>query len=452
MRKPIFRSLPLDCLRTSAILVACLLVLVFAPTHGSWADSKIKLLQYGTWGLSIDPDPFKQKFPAVVYVPPGTIVFDSRPGALRNYVSVQLHYGHWVQIEKTLEIKGNPVDILIPIEGLVQPPPSNTIMVHRSILCLGQTNRIVTPPKKCKQVGNDPRSTSPVGKGWIYTFKPSSKSGWVDLFIRLDEGTKTELRGRGLTPAEANFDVTRSDLVDLERHGYLTMLDKKHPLAVFEYQNRHPVYIQCGQKKVTEKALKASAKVKAEGGVGFAAPLWARLVFGLKARLGLTTEVDVSAEAGTTWTISVDTSKAAYLYYAVTMTETATGKTSNIVIEKVFECRPSPNVGPGNKIISVRFEIEPPDGLDFQEFDFTAPTHYLAVPERLYNHHPRPIFLSVNSPEQYETALNKIIERWNVDIHLAHFILTNINYSCTGRGGTREVCAKLIDQPITSVP
>lgn len=434
----------IEHLRPSARFVACVLVLVFVSAHSSWADSGIKLLQYGTWGLSIDRDPFKKKFPAVVYVPPGTIVFDSKPGPLKNYVSVLLHYGHWVQIGKTIEIKGNLVDVLTPIEGLVKPPPSNTIVVHRSILCLGQTNRIEPPPGQCKQVGDDPRSTIPIGKGWIYTFKQSSKPGWLDLSVRLDEGTKTELLERGLTPAAANFEVTRRDLDDLESRGYLTVLDKKYPRAVFKYQNKLPVYIQCGQEKVTEKALKGSAKLKAEGGVGFEAPLWARLLSGLKARLGLSVEGEASAESGTTWKISVDTSRASYLYYAATMTETATMKTSNIVIEKVFECRPSPNVGPGNKIISVRFEIEPPDGGDLQEFEFTDPTNYLAVPERLYNHHPRPIFISVNSPEQYETALNKIVDRWDVDIHLAHFMLTNINYSCTSQGHTRKKCAELI--------
>jgi hypothetical protein len=150
----------------------------------------------------------------VVYVPPGTIVFSSKPGPLPNHVSVQLHYGHWVQMEKTLSIKGKPVNLLTAIDGLVEPPPSDTIMVHRSMFCLGQTNRILPPSEqKCNQVGDNLRSTVPVGKGWIYKFRPSSKPGWLDLTVRLDEVTKTELTERGLTSEEANFEVARNDLL-----------------------------------------------------------------------------------------------------------------------------------------------------------------------------------------------------------------------------------------------
>lgn len=434
------------CMSSWMKLIILVSVLTFIPFKTILADSGIKLFQYGAWGLVVTPDPFKNKYPAVIYIPPGTIAFNSKPGQLKNYVSVQLHYGHWVQIEKKTKISGKNVDVLTPIDGLVKLPPSNTIMVHRSILCLGQTNRIAIPPSKCKQVGDEPKSTIPVGKGWIYTYENGDNSGWVNLSVRLDDGTKKELLDRNLTPKNANFDVTTADLLDLENKGYLTMLDKTYPRAVFEYQNKRPIYIACGQKQVTEKSIKGSAKVKAEGGVGFEAPLWARLVSGLSARLGLTLEAEGSAESGKTWSISVDTSKASYLYYAATMTDPSTGTTSNIVIEKVFECKPSPNIGPGNNILSVRFEVDPPDGVDFQEFEFTEPENYLPVPERLYNHHPRPIFLSVNSPEQYEIALTKIIERWDVSVHLAHFMLANINYSCTGRGNSRKQCAQLIDK------
>lgn len=430
--------------RSVAGVALYVVALVVVPAHHARADTGVKLLQYGAWGLSVDPEPFKGKFPAVIYVPPGTIVFATKPGSLNNFVSVQLHYGHWVQIEKTQSINGKPVEILTPIEGLVESPPSNTIMVHRSILCLDQTNRIAKPPEKCKRVGTNLESEIPVGKGWIYTFRPSSKSGWLDLSVRLDEGTKKELQSRGLTPGDANFEIARRDVDELERQGYLTTLDKNLPIAVFEYQNRSPVYIECGQKKVTEKALKGSAKLKAEGGVGFEAPLWVRLISGLKGKLGLSAEAGVSAETGTTWTISVDTTKLSYLYYAATMFDSKEKKLSNIIIEKIFECKPPPIQGPGNRMISVRFELEPPDGGDLREFEFTNAADYLPVPEKLYNHQPRPVFLSINSPEQYETALSKVIQTWAVDINLAHFMLANINYSCNGK--TRDKCAELIDQ------
>ena len=248
--------LPIRPFHSGARLLAYLLVMCFALTSNSWADSKIKLLQYGTWGLSIDRDPFKGLFPAVIYIPPGTIVFDSKKGSIQNYYAVQLQYGHWVQIPKTQLIAGKAVDVITSIDGLVKPPPSNTILVHRSILCLGQTNRFAYPPDKCRQVGDHPDSTMPVVKGWIYTFETNNtKPEWLDLSARLNQRTKTELEQRGLLPAEANFEARRIDLLEAEKKGYVTMLDKKHPFAVFEYQTRRPIFIKCGQNKVTQKGI-----------------------------------------------------------------------------------------------------------------------------------------------------------------------------------------------------
>ncbi|MFX0197472.1 MAG: hypothetical protein ACFFCW_15220 [Candidatus Hodarchaeota archaeon] len=412
-----------------------------------YAQDGIKMLRYGTWGLSVDPDPFKRKYPAVVYLPPGTIVFHSNSSPLEGYIKVLPHYGHWVQIKETVTLKGHPepVEILRPIEGLIAPPPSDTIILHESILCLGQTNRIITPPGKCRMCGDDPRTTLPLGKGWIYTFAQSTKPDWVDLKLRLDDNTKAEIKDRGLTPKEANFDITKRELLDLEKQGYLTMLNRRHPLFEFEYQTRHPVCIQCGQKKITQKTLKASAGLKMEADAGIAAPIWTKFITGLKAKLGLKLESEVSGEVDKTWSITVETTNASYLYYAATMTDTRTKSTSNIFIEKVFECTPSPKIGPGNRILSVRFEIEYPDAPDLVVYEFTNPKEYLPLPDEIFDYHPRPIFLSANTPAQHAAAIRRIIDKWQVNVNLAHFMLANINYSCTGRGNTRQKCADLID-------
>ena len=75
-----------------ALLVASLFLIVFVmQVSASRADSEIKMLQYGTWGLVVNPDPFRNKYPVSIYVPPGTIIFDSKEGPLNGYISVQLH-------------------------------------------------------------------------------------------------------------------------------------------------------------------------------------------------------------------------------------------------------------------------------------------------------------------------------------------------------------------------
>jgi hypothetical protein len=62
--------------------------------------------------------------------------------------------------------------------------------------------------------------------------------------VRLDEETKRELLDHGLALEEANFEVKRDDLLKHEKQGHLTMLDKRHPRAEFEYQTRKPVFIE----------------------------------------------------------------------------------------------------------------------------------------------------------------------------------------------------------------
>lgn len=410
------------------------------------ADSGVRIVRHGTWGLTMTPDPFRGKYPPVVYVPPGTIVFASKPSSLHGYIAIETHYGHWVQVQEFMDIDGTPNAILRPIEGLVKPPRSKQILFHSSILCLGQTNRIPTPPTRCNKIADNPLSVFPVGKGWVYTFKESrSKPEWVDLRVRLDASTREKLESRGLVPAEANFDIRRSELVELEKRGYLTMLDKDHPIRRFEYTTRLPVYIECGQERVTEKALSVSTKVQGETGVDVGAPIWAKWIAGVKAKLGLTVEAGTESSEQTTWTIAVDTKEASYLYYMATMTDPETSRQASIFIEKIFDCEPPPTRGPGDRIRRVSFTIDDPDQPDAHVIEFDNPSDYLPVPEALFDHHGRPIFISINNPAQHESVMRTIVETKKIGADLAHFIIANINYACTSRNNTRDTCAQLVD-------
>ena len=160
-------------------------VFLFPSVHAE--ESNVRLLVRGTWGLSIVKDPFLSSFPATTYVAPGTIIYGSDEESIDNYLTKRLHYGHEVQVAESSELRR--------FDNLVGIPPSNAFTLHRSILCLAQTNRIVIPPGECA------RGTH-VGKGWVFQFRPGRRERWVDVSAILDERTMQSL---GLSNAYTSF-------------------------------------------------------------------------------------------------------------------------------------------------------------------------------------------------------------------------------------------------------
>ena len=387
-------------------------------------DDQLQILTEGTWGLSIASDPFLKRFPATIYVPPGTIIFGSRPGLVDGYLIVRLHYGHEVQIAVASNLRS--------LDNLIDPPPSKTIILHRSILCLKQTNRIATPSGQCEQ-----QATEPVGKGWVYNYQQSERKGWVDVSIQLDAQTMDSLN---LNTDDTNFDMLMGDLQRLEKVGSLTLLERKHPVSKFDYDLDNTIYVRCGQGEISETVFGTGVDVNVGANVGSEFS-WFRFV---STRLGLSIQGSAgSTMAERSWTISLDTSERSFLYYpAVMVTDTVQRE---ITVEKVFSCDSGPRIGPGDRIESVKFEVMGRPGIDPEVFHFEEASKYLPVPEELYRYHSRPIFVSANSPEQYERALSRVVEEHSVDIHLAHFMLANINYSCAQT--QRVDCADLVDDP-----
>ena len=66
------------------LYVLAITACVFASALAEAKD--LKLMQYGAWGLSMHKDPFKNKYPVVSYLPPGTILFETKPSPLRGYM------------------------------------------------------------------------------------------------------------------------------------------------------------------------------------------------------------------------------------------------------------------------------------------------------------------------------------------------------------------------------
>jgi len=172
-------------------------------------------------------------------------------------------------------------------------------------------------------------------------------------------------------------------------------------------------------------------------------PIWERIVAGIKASLGLNLEIGGEAKAGTKYEITVDTTEKSYLYYTAPMTDPQTNAISTISIEKNFECNQSPNIGPGDRINKVKFTIEKPGSFDDPiKYELRNSDEYLKIPERVCSLCPRPLFVSINSTEQHSKVLQNIIKIWKVDVNLAHFMLSNLNYSCPSI--KRKLCGDLI--------
>nr|VFJ57351.1 MAG: hypothetical protein BECKFM1743A_GA0114220_101887 [Candidatus Kentron sp. FM]VFJ58019.1 MAG: hypothetical protein BECKFM1743C_GA0114222_102142 [Candidatus Kentron sp. FM]VFK11826.1 MAG: hypothetical protein BECKFM1743B_GA0114221_102092 [Candidatus Kentron sp. FM] len=160
----------------------CVLAISMCIFISPFAEEKdLTIMQYGAWGLRLHKDPFKNRHPAVSYLPPGTILFDSSssPSYLDGYIEVLPQYGHKLHIKEKMSIPDatketgaiKEISIHSPIKGLVEEPPTDSLIFHKSVLCLGQSNRISVPPHKCKKIRDDINSTLPVG--WSLDKRPA---------------------------------------------------------------------------------------------------------------------------------------------------------------------------------------------------------------------------------------------------------------------------------------
>lgn len=425
-------------LRKSSFALMISIFLSYSTATSADTDNTIRLLKSGTWGLEANPNPFdihrsnpKKVHPAVVYIPPRTIIFKSEesPEWLPGYIKVQLHYGHSVHIKKRQK-SGN---ILTPIKNLIEPPPSNTILVHRPIFCLQDSGKLIKYGPTCEQGGN------PFGKGWTSTFEKSPRLGFLDLTIKLDEKTRNDLAARGWDQTLAsNVEIAKADIEKREEVGDITMLDKTHPRVEFEYKNNNNLFIRCGTEEISEEELTRKWNIKAEASAGARLSSWLSFI---ESRLGISLEKSTEQNRREIRK-EINTTEKSYLFYDATMIESNPDKTSYVVIEKIFECESSPRAQPASKISAIKFQIITPGGTDEPSYEFTNPGDYLNMPENIYSHHSRPIFLSINSAEQYGKVLKNIMDNQGVDINLAHFMLTNMNTACPEK--KRQLCANII--------
>ena len=422
------------------IILSMVLYITIGYTISS--SEEIYFLQFGRWGVSDQPDPFIGAHPRITLVPAGSIIFDVNDGANERYKSVLTHLGFRTQIINKL--KDDEPEAFIPIAKLITQPPSNTIIFHKSILCLGQTNPIVGPPYKCNSMSKNSISTEPIGQGWIYTYKKKGVRDRVLLKTVLTAETKKDIEDRGWDPSEAEFPATLQDLHSLEKEGYLTILNKKLPVFTFESITENAFYLKCGQKKVSKKNFDKifSGKINANLTVGF--PVLARLFSFLSAKVDAEAEASTSQKEEDEVIIEVDTTKQSYMYEFFNMVENNTDKdTTVIVVEKQFECDTSKASGLGDRIISVTYRITRPGEIDPEIYEFNKPDKILIRPNEIFDHHTRPVFLSINSPEQYHEALRNIVKEEKVDQVLANFMIATMNYGCTGKKIDR--CRDIID-------
>lgn len=420
--------------RIQACFVGVIFLISWAPPPQVALGAS--LMQYGAWGLLQHPDAFEGKYPAVAYLPPGTVVFETKRAPLPGYVSVFTHFGYWLQIEEEQDGK----EILLPLEALVGQIPSDTLLFHGSVLCLGQTDRFAEEGEFCKG-DRSQAAKAPVGKGWVYSFREvPNKPGWVSLFAVLDERTKAELTERGWVPAEADFETTWNEIENLERKGLLTALNRPHPQLRFELQREAPILIQCGQEKISERVLASSAGVTATAEAESEVPLWAQFISGLKLKLGLIVEGRAEAGTETTWRITTDTTEQSFLYELYEMIE-STGRSYPLIVEKVFECESEGRSPFGQRILKISFEID--EGSDVVVYEFDNPAKLVPVPEELEGFHKRPFFLSVNTPERFNSLVADIVATHpSISANFAHFIAADLNFTCPGR--VRTGCSELV--------
>jgi hypothetical protein len=392
---------------------------------------EISFLRKGTWALSALPDLFKKGIPVVGYLPPGTIIFSSKNSHYKKYIEVLTHYGQRVLISEFVEINGKLTKNLRPLDEIIKPLPTNSIILHEDILCIGQTNRIAVGQENCKNF-SDPEKTIPkVGKGWIYTFDTGEKENWVNLKAELDKETTNYLIKNKLDPKEADFEIRKEELESLEKQGFLTMLDKPLPRLTFDYDLNSSFVIPCGEKKITKKKIGGTITTTVESGGEFSFWKWAY------AKVGITAEAMGSVEKEVE--LGIDTTNSSYLFYSATMNDAKTNKKTTINIEKEFECVAKRNNKTGHNILQVNFELLPEDSVEPEILPFSNPKDLINTPTKTKERFPRPVFISINTPEQQMNVIRNIMKE-GVDVYLANFILTNLNNTCSS--ARREECAK----------
>jgi len=212
------------------------------------------------------------------------------------------------------------------------------------------------------------------------------------------------------------------------------MLDKNYPIVEFE-TTENALFIECGQNELSEKTLGVAASVGVSGAVGGEVPVWTRFITGLKASLKLEEEVKADATKSTVYKINgLNTLDISYLSYQVTMidhSDPARDSKLYIIVEKEFDCRQSPKVEPGDRIRRVTFRFYNPDDPDPDVVKFQNAGDVLPVPDELFQYFERPVFISINSPQQQTETIGRLMPELPVaDINMAFFVLENLNSSC----------------------
>ena len=231
------------------------------------------------------------------------------------------------------------------------------------------------------------------------------------------------------------------------------MLNRSHPLVRFERLQKQGVLVQCGQKLFDEDELREQIRAAAVAEISAEFPWVARIVSFISAKLGLKLEAEASAANTTKRTITIDLTKSSYLFDSYWMTDTATGRNSIILIEKEYDCEATTQPRPGDRIQRIRFTITREEiEADKQEtiIDLRDATSYLPVPEDVISEIPRPVFISINSPEHHDRVVRALMKKWLIDINLAQFIVSEINYACAStdalnRPVRREKCLPAIE-------
>ncbi|NBI54638.1 hypothetical protein [Photobacterium alginatilyticum] len=398
----------------------------------------------GAWGLSPEPDPFINQYPVITYLPYGTVIFSKgeAPEKLKRYgyISIETQYGYKVLIKE--RDKGGNL-IYTKFDNIILKPPSNYIIMNLPIFCPWQENFLAIGSVECEDDGVNKR---PIGKGWVYQFRESDKGDkWRELYLNLDLKTSDELKSLGLTIKQVKFDIKFKKLESLEDSGHITILNKEIPRFTIFYKTK-PLILPCGAKEISVKEIKESYKLGIDGEASIKTPDGIGKFFEIiKLSLGLSGSYETNKNSTKSLEITVDTTNSSYLFRVATIKDTKTNIERDIRITKHFNCEEN---NYGEKITKVKFLID--DGHDYIPYEFHEPSKifksYNQVVAQKYM--PRPYFISYNSPEQYTNALSQLIDDTKtLDIYLAHFILSNLNYTC--KSNFRCYCEKISNNEST---
>jgi len=404
------------------------------------------ILKSGSWALSPVHDLFKKRYPVVAYLPPGTIIFESKQhGIMKDYIEVLTHYGHKVLIKQYIVRNKKKIRNILPFSSIVKPPKigNNKFIIHEDILCLNEQDRIKLEKERCFFSKNSNKSAPKLGKGWIYSFeKKKGTKNWLILKAHLDTSTKDKIRNYGLEPVNANFDISEDELSSYEESGYITLLNKNMPLVEFIYKKDSEFFLKCGLEKVDTKYIqsKLSTSLSTETKKTNAIKLLSWIT---GVNIGVSADAGVGTDNETK--VSINTKEKSYLFYDVIMKDRGSEEENLITIRKDFTCTSGASNKPGLDITDITFSINPNDATDTENYVFSDSKIILNTPEKVKKIIGRPVFFSVNSSVQQNSVLKYIMQEYEVSMQMAHFMLTNMNYTCkSGRNGkVRSRCLKL---------